>query len=106
MDCLCILANVDMFMDVWVMKEYGKDSCTKLYNVPYIRDSSSHASLEMLFIYEDDQMLKDFLELRSFKLKLGMYNSKNGSFKISEIQNINRLVDQKFYVKSLISRCS
>ena len=106
-DCLCTFAIVDMFMDVWVMKEYGnKDSWTKLYNVPYIRDKGFYACPEMLYLYEDDQMLIDFLELKSFKLKLGMYNSKNGTLSISEIQNINGPMVPRVYVESLISPCS
>ena len=89
------------------MKEYGnKDSWTKFYNVPYIRDKGFYAFTKMLYIYEDDQMLIDFLELRSFRLKLGMYNSKNGTLSISKIQNINCPMVPRVYVESLISPCS
>jgi hypothetical protein len=38
-DCLCAFATSDMFMDVWIMKEYGnKESWNKLYTIPYIQD--------------------------------------------------------------------
>jgi F-box interacting protein len=36
-DCLCIYASSDLFLDVWVMKEYGnKESWNKLYNISYM----------------------------------------------------------------------
>lgn len=34
-DCLCVYGTSDMFLNVWIMKEYGnQESWTKLYSVP------------------------------------------------------------------------
>jgi len=106
-DCLCIFASSDIFIDIWVMKEYGnKESWTKLYNVPYMEDRGLFAYTKVLYVSEDDKMLMDFYELGSNKLKLVVYDSKNGTLKIPVIQNINRRMDPKVYIESLISPCS
>ena len=54
-DCLCIFASSDLFLDVWIMKEYGKqESWTKLYSVPNMLDRDCKA-YKALYISEDDQ---------------------------------------------------
>jgi len=104
-DSLCIFASSYMFLDVWIMKEYGnKDSWTKLYNIPYI-DRGSYTYAKVLYISEDDQMLMDVYDLGINKLKLVVYDSKNGIFYIPEIQNTNCWINPKVYVESLISPC-
>lgn len=63
------------------MKEYGiKESWTKFYSVTYMRYGDLYAFAKMLYIYEDDQMLIKFYESRTYKLKLGLYDSKNSYF--------------------------
>ncbi|XP_045822117.1 F-box/kelch-repeat protein At3g23880-like [Trifolium pratense] len=90
-DCLCIFANSTMFLDVWIMKEYGiKESWTKLYNVPYVENQ--YTSPKTLYISDDDQMLFGFYDLVNLKSKLAVYNSKNGNVKIPNIQYIDSLI--------------
>ncbi|AES79886.1 F-box protein interaction domain protein [Medicago truncatula] len=57
-----------------------------------------------LYIAEDDQVQMYFHE--GIKLKLVVYDSINGTSKISNIQNINTWMDPVVYIKSLISPCS
>ncbi|GAU16388.1 hypothetical protein TSUD_117370 [Trifolium subterraneum] len=108
-DCLCIFASNDMFLDVWIMMEYGnKESWTKFYNVPipYIGgDRGLRSYTKALYISEDDQLLIYFHKWRSNELKLVVYDSKNGTSKIPSIQNINGLSSPQVYVESLISPC-
>jgi len=93
-----------MFLDVWVLNEYGnKESWTKLYSVPHMGDQGSLSYTKALYISEDDQMLVDFYELGSNELKLVVYDSKNGTLNIPEIQNINRLMEPVVYIESLLS---
>jgi F-box interacting protein len=100
-DCLCILAHSDTFSDVWLMKEYGnKDSWTKLFRIPYTGDVGSCPYTKALYVSEDDQVL---LESQS---ELVVYNSRDGSFKTPEIQNINGWMVPEVYEESLISPCS
>jgi len=104
-DCLCIYASSDLFLDVWVMKEYGnKESWNKLYNVSYMGDQSLHAYTKTLYIYEDDQMLMSFNGMGT-NMKLGLYDSKTSTLKIPEIQYIGCCMDPQVYVESLISPC-
>jgi F-box interacting protein len=36
-DCLCIFTHIDIFSEVWIMKEYGnRESWTKLFGVPFM----------------------------------------------------------------------
>jgi F-box interacting protein len=106
-DCLCVFASCDMFFDVWVMKEYGnKKSWTRLYRVPYMEDRGLCRYTKALYISEDEQLLMDFKELESHKLKLFVYDSKDGTLEIPEIQNIGGWMDPEVYIESLISPCS
>jgi F-box interacting protein len=99
-DCLCIFSSSKMFLDVWIMKEYGnKESWTKLYSVPKMRDRDLYRC-EALYIHEDDRMLL----MQSFN-KLVVYDSKNGTSNIAEIQNINPWMHPQVYIESLISPC-
>ncbi|GAU19604.1 hypothetical protein TSUD_304160 [Trifolium subterraneum] len=101
-DCLCIFASSNMFLDVWIMKEYGiKESWTKLYNIPYVGNQSNCPKI--VYISDNDQVLFSFNGLDS-KLKLAVYNSKNGNVKIPKIQqHIEGWTDPEVYVESLIS---
>ncbi|XP_039686646.1 F-box/kelch-repeat protein At3g23880 [Medicago truncatula] len=106
-DCLCIFASSDMFFDVWIMKEYGnKKSWTRLYRVPYMEDRGLCRYTKALYISEDEQLLMDFKELESQKLKLFVYDSNDGTLEIPEIQNIGGWMDPEVYIESLISPCS
>lgn len=96
-----------MLLDVWIMKEYGnKESWTRLYSVPYMEDRGLRAYTKALYISEDEQLLMDCYVVGSNILKLVVYDSKNGTLKIPEIQNINRWMDPEVYIESLISPCS
>jgi hypothetical protein len=89
------------------MKEYGnKESWTKFYTVPYIRDGVFHFYTKALYISEDDQLLINFYHLESNELELVVYDSKNGTLKIPQIEIINRSLDPEVYIESLISPCS
>jgi len=108
-DCLCIVTYNYMFLDVWIMKEYGNiESLTKLYSVPFLRNRNwgIYPYPTAIYISEDDQVLFDYHELTSSKLTLAVYDSKNGTVKIPEIQNTNGWMDPEVYVESLISPCS
>lgn len=105
-DYLCIFANSEMCLDIWIMKEYGnKESWTKLYSVPYVENWGLYAFTKALYISDEDQVLMDLHELGSIELKVGVYDFKNGILKILEIQNSNHLMDPKVYIESL-SPCS
>lgn len=105
-DCLCIFASSQMCLDVWIMKEYGKESWIKLSSVPYIENRGLYAYTKALYISEDDRVLMDFHELRSVNLKLVVYDSKNDTLKIPDIQTINHWMDPQVYMESLMSPCS
>jgi len=106
-DCLCIFANSVMFLDVWVMKEYGiKESWTKLYTIPAMGNHDFDTNTKVVYISEDDQFLIDFYERTSSKMELGVYDPKNGTLKFPMIQNINGWMDPEIYAESLISPCS
>ncbi|KEH26647.1 putative F-box domain-containing protein [Medicago truncatula] len=108
-DCLCIITTGDVFLNVWIMKEYGnKESWTKLYSILHMQDRVIRLYTKALYIFEDEQLLIGFYELESYKLKLVVYNSKNGILKIPEIGNIRRCLqlDPEVYIESLISPCS
>ena len=100
-DCLCILAHIDTFSDVWFMKEYGnKDSWTKLFRVPCMGDVGSCSYTKALYITEDDQVLLQY------QAKLIVYNSRDGTFKTHDTQNLNGWLPPEVYQESLISPCS
>ncbi|PNX79417.1 F-box/kelch-repeat protein [Trifolium pratense] len=110
-DCLCIYASSgnNRFLDVWIMNEYGnKESWTKLYCVPHMGKWGICDYTKTLYISDNDQLLMAFYELGlgQLKLKLVVYDSKNGTFMIPEIQNLNRRMAIKVYIESLLSPCS
>ncbi|CAJ2658510.1 unnamed protein product [Trifolium pratense] len=100
-DCLCIVANSDTFSDVWLMKEYGnKDSWTKLFRIPYMGNFESCPYTTVTYVSEDDQVLLEW------QFEIVVYNSKDGTFKTPEFQNINPKMILNVYEESLISPCS
>jgi F-box interacting protein len=106
-DCLSIFANTKMCFDVWIMKEYGmKESWTKLFSVPYMKDEGLYFYNKALYISEDGKLLMYSHVSGDVILKLVVYDSKNGTFKITEIENIHDSIDPQVYVESLISPCS
>ncbi|CAK8567922.1 unnamed protein product [Lathyrus sativus] len=106
-DCLCIFAKTDMFLNVWIMKEFGnKESWTKSHGIPYVEiPGVVHFYTKVVYISEDDQVLIDGHEWIHLNLRLAVYNAKTGTFKIPKIPNINRL-EPKVFIGSLISPCS
>ncbi|CAJ2641530.1 F-box/kelch-repeat protein At3g23880-like [Trifolium pratense] len=102
-NCLCIFQCRDMFLDVWIMKEYGnKESWTKLYNIPSAEGQNSYP--RTVYISDNNQVLFCYHDLRNSKLKLVVYNSKNGNVMIPKIQHNDRLfMNPRVYVESLIS---
>jgi F-box interacting protein len=98
-DCLCIFSSSKMFLDVWIMKEYGnKESWIKLYSVPKMRDRYFYP-YEALYIHEDDRML-----MQSYH-KLVVYDSKNSTLNNVEIQNLDSWICPQVYIESLMSPC-
>jgi hypothetical protein len=55
-----------------------------------------------LYIFEDDQLLIDFYD-SDHMLKFIVYDSKNGTTKILETQDINYRIKPEVYIESLIS---
>jgi F-box interacting protein len=124
-DCLCIFATNDMFLDVWIMNEYGnKESWTKLYRVPhredqglcshkkeaYMVDRGLYSYKKALYISKNDLLLMDFFELDEWggftKIKLVVYHSITGTLKIADIENFRHWIHPQVYIESLISPCS
>ncbi|PNY01638.1 F-box/kelch-repeat protein [Trifolium pratense] len=106
-DFLCISASTDMFVDVWIMKEFGnKESWTKLYQVPYCTGVRGlYPRHKALYISNDDQLLMIFRDSR--QSKLGVYDFKSGTFNMSKLESFNSdYMDPEVYVESLISPCS
>jgi len=100
-DCLSILSNSNTFSDVWLMKEYGnKDSWTRLFRVPYMGGVGSDPYTKALYIYEDDQVLLEYM------MKLVVYNSRDGTFKTLKIQRRRDWMIPEVYQESLISPCA
>jgi F-box interacting protein len=97
-DCLCVTTTRD---DVWVMKEYGnKESWTKLFTIPYMRDPSKRdVFAKVVYIFEDDQVLLKFMN--DFDLNLVLYNHRTGTLKATNFGDIPEVCDE-----SLISPCS
>ncbi|GAU20090.1 hypothetical protein TSUD_381820 [Trifolium subterraneum] len=109
-DCLSTVARSDTFSDVWLMKEYGnKESWTKLFRIPHscIEDLEFLNYLNPLYLSEDDQVLLDCrYEGRTCHDELAIYNSRDNTFKTTEIQNINFSTIHGIYQESLLSPCS
>jgi len=102
-DCLCVFARSDMFLDVWIMKEYGnKESWTKFYTIPNLHDQDLEPDTA-LYISEDDQLLVECYEVQTGNMKLVVYDSKTGTSNIPEFQNNYRHTNAKVYIESLIS---
>jgi len=102
-DCLSIFASKFYFLDVWIMKEYGhKESWTKLYSVPKLQ-ARDFVACKALYISEDGQLLVDFYEKGSGKMKLVVYDSKSGTSAIAEFQNNYSVLNPKVYIESLMS---
>ena len=99
-DCLCILAHTKIYLDIWLMKDYGnKESWTKLFTFPFIKFLGFNACANLLYISEaDDQVLLEFWD------KAYVYNYKNGSVKSPDIQgHSSTLFNSYVYIESLIS---
>ncbi|GAU20087.1 hypothetical protein TSUD_381790 [Trifolium subterraneum] len=109
-DCLSTVARSDTFSDVWLMKEYGnKESWTKLFRIPHscIEDLEFLDYLKPLYLSEDDQVLLDCRYMgRTRHAELAIYNSRDNTFKTTEIQNINFSTIHGIYQESLLSPCS
>ncbi|GAU13408.1 hypothetical protein TSUD_127040 [Trifolium subterraneum] len=92
MDCLCIISG----HDVWIMKEYGnKESWTKLYTVPYLRDpGKSHYLTKALYIFEDDRLLLECMADWGFKLIV--YDPKISTSKFVEFENNESVYDSTY----------
>jgi F-box interacting protein len=102
-DCLCVFARSYMFLDVWIMKEYGNEkSWTKLYTVPNLQDHNFKA-YGALYISDDDKLLVECYEIGSSNMKLVVYDSKTGTLNIPEFQNIYDHTHPNVYIESLIS---
>ncbi|RHN54661.1 hypothetical protein MtrunA17_Chr5g0409301 [Medicago truncatula] len=97
-DCLCVTTTSD---DVWVMKEYGnKESWTKLFTIPYMRDPSKRDVFpKAVYIFEDDQVLLKFMN--DFDLNLILYNPRSRTLKANNFKDIPEVC-----VESLVSPCS
>ncbi|AES68758.1 putative F-box domain-containing protein [Medicago truncatula] len=95
-DCLCVTTSG---YDVWLMKEYGnKESWTKLFTIPYMRDPSKpKVDARAIYVFEDDQVLLKY----DFDLNLILYNPRRGTFKATNFKRIPEVC-----VESLISPSS
>jgi F-box interacting protein len=98
-DCLCALAHTNTFLDIWIMTDYGKKgSWTKLFTVPFT-EFIDHYYACLLFLYEGNGQA-----LLYFCGKLYVYNYKNGTVKIPEIQSLPSTgFSFNVYVESLVS---
>ncbi|KAK7245776.1 hypothetical protein RIF29_40625 [Crotalaria pallida] len=86
---------------VWLMKDYGDNkSWAKLFRIPpYMEDVDSFPYLNVLCIYEDEEVL---LEYNSKKIVV--YNIRNETFRNLEIQYLaNGWAVPHLHVESLIS---
>jgi F-box interacting protein len=102
-DCLCVSLSCDMYMDVWIMKEYGnQESWNKLYIVPDIQDQGLKP-FKALYIFDDDKLLLEFYALQGGNIKLVVYDSKTGTLNIPEFQNNYEQLYSDVYIESLIS---
>jgi len=114
MDCLCIFARFEKFVDIWIMKGYDNEApWTKLYRVPYMHGLAQLYGApymydlgpndNALYFTEDDQVLMYYRNL--VQLMFTVYDSKSGTFNMSARQDINGFFIPKVYVESLISPC-
>ncbi|KEH32817.1 putative F-box associated interaction domain-containing protein [Medicago truncatula] len=108
-DCLCIFAHGELFIDVWIMKEYGKEeSWSKLFTIPFANaeDLGLYPCNKATYIYEDEQVLLVSRAKYISKPKLVVYDSKRDTFKLLNIKNIEKRMVPTVYVESLITTCS
>jgi F-box interacting protein len=88
MDCLCIFASFEKFVDIWIMKEYdNEEPWNKLYRVPYMQDLGLYPNDNALYITEDNQVLMYYRNW--VQLMFTVYDSKSGTFNMSARQDIN-----------------
>jgi hypothetical protein len=82
------------------MEEYGnKESWTKLFTVPYMREPFNHnISIIPIYIFEDDQVILEFIG--DHELNVGLYDSKSGTLKPT---NFGDFYYPEVCVESLIS---
>ena len=84
-DWLCMIYG----HDVWVMKEYGnKESWTKLFTVSYMQGpGKSYTLIKAIYMFEDEQVLLEYIEPGDSYKKLTVYDPRNGTFKFTNFQN-------------------
>jgi hypothetical protein len=71
-----------------------------LFPIPYMQNlSTSHANIEVINIFEDDQVL--LKSANGWTRKLILYNYRSGTFQFTQFQNTYEVC-----VESLISPCS
>ncbi|OMO85440.1 hypothetical protein COLO4_21619 [Corchorus olitorius] len=101
--CLCVLCNyVGLYIDVWVMREYGKrESWTKLITIPYLSGPGFElfSSRRPLYVSGSDEILLHI------GVKLILYNPKENTFRIPVIDedHIFYIFQAAIYVESLVS---
>jgi len=97
MDCLCMINGYD----VWVMKKYGnKESWIKLFTISYL--PITYIVIDVVNIFEENQVLLKCTEEYGTP-KWIIYNSINGTFKFTRLENT---LEVEVCVESLISPCS
>jgi F-box interacting protein len=80
--CLCMISGED----VWVMKEYGnKESWTKLFTIPYIRDPS-YSYINVICVFEDEQVLLKYIK-NNKRLGHISYNCKNDTSRLEFLRS-------------------
>ncbi|XP_057486624.1 F-box/kelch-repeat protein At3g23880-like [Actinidia eriantha] len=96
---LCVLCNYPgTHVDVWVMKEYGvRESWTKLFVISYLPEPSNDGFSRPLCISKNGEILLQYGS------QLVLYNPKDGTSKILDIQNIYDFLEADTYVESLVS---
>jgi len=98
--CLCASNNDMHVVDVWMMSEFGNnDSWNILYSVPYM-GGDEVPNAKALYITEDEKLLMYYRH--SMPKKLGLYDSKNGTSHMFELQN-SSFMDPIVYLESFIS---
>ncbi|GAU16406.1 hypothetical protein TSUD_117550 [Trifolium subterraneum] len=114
-DCLCIFAHTEKYfdvwgmkekyVDVWCMKEYGKkESWSKLFSIPLTTNLHFSHHMEVVYIYEDEQVLLMFTQV--YKPELVVYDSKSQTFRHPVIENLDDRMVPIDYVESLVTPCS
>lgn len=100
-DCLCLFVRNNMGLDVWMMREFrNNESWNISYNIPYVEDQRPYA--KVLYITADEQLI--MYTRNAMQLKVGFYDSRNGTFNMAELQH-NSWLDPIVYVDSWTSPC-